>query len=136
MLRKSLISLVGSLMLFATSAARADHEVFASDPQVRLGLDIVWGNRWSPPVYYGPPPVYYGEHYAWRPAPPPHRHWRGHRPRGNAWGYYSHNDNHHRRYDDHDYRRDGDRGHYDRGYDRGRDDGDRHRGNNQRRHRH
>jgi hypothetical protein len=80
---------VALLGLLAVAPANADDHRYSSEPQIRLGIDILWGGYG--PVYAGPPPVvYYPPHYA-----PPHYA----PPR-------------------HDYDRGYDHG-YDRGYDRG-----------------
>ena len=73
MLRRGMLGSVALLGLLSGAAANADHR-YSSEPQIRLGLDILWGGYGPvyaapPPVvvyppYYGPPRYAYGGGYA------------------------------------------------------------------------
>ncbi|MEO7386960.1 MAG: hypothetical protein ABIX37_08505 [Gammaproteobacteria bacterium] len=73
MLQPKTLAAVALLGLLAGAAANADHRYYRSEPQVRLGLDVIWGGYgYAPPppphVGYAPPPAawypsYYGRGY-------------------------------------------------------------------------
>ena len=112
MSQRKLLGAIALLALLAGGAARADHrhdyrpdhrspydqpgyyrpDYYRSEPQIRLGVDVIWGGygyRPTPavavawyPGYYAPAPVYYGPpghhrgHGHWK-----HRHGRDYRDR-------------------------------------------------------
>ena len=95
--QRKLLGAIALLAMLTGTAARADHRHdyrpdyrpdYRSQPQVRFGVDVIWGGygfrpapaaAWYPPyyapapVYYGPP-GYYGGRDHWK-----HRHHRHHR---------------------------------------------------------
>lgn len=107
-----LITIVGVLATTAVStAARADQRIYyggssggnyGSDPQIRLGVDVIWGGHsYAPP----PPPV------VWVPAPRPPAAWYPayyvpdhYYYQGNGRGHYKHRKHRHQpeRWDDRD----------------------------------
>lgn len=81
MLHRGMLGGVALLGLLAGAAANADGRYYGSQPQIRLGIDVVWGNHG--PVYVAPPPVvWYPSHY----APPRYNDDRGY-DRGHDRGY-------------------------------------------------
>jgi len=70
MLQRKVLGAVALLALLAGPAANAD------EPQIRLGIDILWGGYG--PVYVAPPPVVY--------HPPRYAYGRGY-DRGHERGY-------------------------------------------------
>jgi len=80
MLQQRTLGAVVLLGLLAGTTAHADDRRYA-EPQIRLGIDILWGG--FAPVYVAPPPVvYHPPHY----APPRHAYERGY-ARGYDRGY-------------------------------------------------
>jgi hypothetical protein len=76
MLHRGLPAAVALAGLLAAGAANADGRYsYSSEPQIRLGIDILWGGH--APVYVAPP-------VAWHP--PRHDHYRGYE-RGYDRGY-------------------------------------------------
>jgi hypothetical protein len=99
MLRKSLIAGSALALLAVAPLAQADHDRYWSEPQVRLGVDVIWGGSyWGPSPGYRPAPRWVAPPPAWvyRPHYGPPGHWR---PPGK--GHWKHD---HRRHQD-DWRR-------------------------------
>lgn len=99
MLQRRMLGAVALLGLLAGGTANADGRGYSSEPQIRLGIDILWGGYG--PVYVAPPPVaYYPRHY----GPPRHAYERGYergydRGYGRAkWRGRGHDKHHHRRH--------------------------------------
>ena len=103
MLQRRMLGAVALLGLLAGATANADGRHYSSEPQIRLGIDILWGGYG--PVYVAPPPVvYYPPHY----GPPRHAYERGYergydrgydRGYGRAkWRGRGHDKHHHRRH--------------------------------------
>ncbi|MBL8200100.1 MAG: hypothetical protein JNK40_03930 [Chromatiales bacterium] len=88
MLQRGMLGSMALLGLLAGATANADDRRHSSEPQIRLGIDILWGGYG--PVYAAPPPVvYYPPHYAPPPVvyyPPRYAYDRGY-DRGYEEGY-------------------------------------------------
>lgn len=62
MLQRTMLASAALLGLLGGAAANADDYRYRSEPQIRLGIDLLWGGYG--PVYVAPPPVvYYPPHY-------------------------------------------------------------------------
>lgn len=63
MLQRGFLGGVALLGLLAGAVAEADDRRYSSQPQVRLGIDVLWGG-YGGPVYAAPPVIVYPPHYA------------------------------------------------------------------------
>lgn len=81
MMLRGMLGSVALLGLLAGTTANADDRRYSAEPQIRLGIDILWGGYG--PVYVAPPPVvYYPPHH----RPHPYAYERGY-DRGYERGY-------------------------------------------------